>query len=324
MNKRHSKNMKENHNMNKLVRSKLSEHFSGGHYGTVAAHSQRFNLALDWFKKQYDITELRKITTEHLMGYAAYLKQLLADSQIAISTATNRVSSCNVALKIMRGDNRVRIDEIGKVLGEKRSYIRRKIPDGMCMDEVTVLQCQLIEIGHARLAAIVGLARACGMRLREAILADLPRLKREAANFKEINIQEGTKGGRRGKFAKRLIPVTDALRAAIDYALEVSPRSSRNLLSPSETYIAFLRKEVNRARTILKWHGIKGIHELRATYACSRYEQITGHPASIISKRKNLSPIDKDIDKKARKTISHELGHVRAEVTNAYTGSNTK
>ncbi|SDY50018.1 hypothetical protein SAMN05216247_10457 [Pseudomonas salomonii] len=33
---------------------------------------------------------------------------------------------------------------------------------------------------HPRAAAIALLARATGMRLREAILADLPRLKREA------------------------------------------------------------------------------------------------------------------------------------------------
>ncbi len=33
------------------------------------------------------------------------------------------------------------------------------------------------------------------MRLREAILADLPRLKREAEQYGKINIQDGTKGG---------------------------------------------------------------------------------------------------------------------------------
>ncbi|SFH75349.1 hypothetical protein SAMN05444062_11276 [Pseudomonas syringae] len=36
------------------------------------------------------------------------------------------------------------------------------------------------------------------MRLREAILADLPRLRREANEVGRINIQEGTKGGRAG------------------------------------------------------------------------------------------------------------------------------
>ena len=56
---------------------------------------------------------------------------------------------------------------------------------------------------HERLAAIVLLARTTGMRLREAILADLPRLHREAEHLGRINIQDGTKGGRSGAFAPR-------------------------------------------------------------------------------------------------------------------------
>ncbi|PVZ29657.1 hypothetical protein N430_05598 [Pseudomonas sp. CC120222-01a] len=39
------------------------------------------------------------------------------------------------------------------------------------------------------------------MRLCEAILADLPRLSREATNLGGINIQDGTKGGRAGASA---------------------------------------------------------------------------------------------------------------------------
>ncbi len=43
------------------------------------------------------------------------------------------------------------------------------------------------------------------MRLREAIWADLPRLKREAEHYGKINIQDGTKGGRSGASAPRWI-----------------------------------------------------------------------------------------------------------------------
>lgn len=42
------------------------------------------------------------------------------------------------------------------------------------------------------------LARETSMRLREAILAELPRLHRESKNFGRIDIQDGTKGGRSG------------------------------------------------------------------------------------------------------------------------------
>ena len=54
---------------------------------------------------------------------------------------------------------------------------------------------------HARVVAIVSLAQATGMRLREAILAGLPRLHREAEHLGRINIQDGTKGGSSGTSA---------------------------------------------------------------------------------------------------------------------------
>jgi hypothetical protein len=38
---------------------------------------------------------------------------------------------------------------------------------------------------------------------------------------------------------------------------------------------------VRPARDILHEHGLKGFHELRAAYACERYEQLTGFPAPV-------------------------------------------
>jgi hypothetical protein len=116
-----------------------------------------------------------------------------------------------------------------------------------------------------------------GMRLREAILADLPRLKREAEHYDKINIQDGTKGGRGGATAPRWITVDDHIREALRYAEQVSPDGSRNLLAPNESYLDFQREIVRPARDILHTHNLKGFHELRAAYACERYEQITHH-----------------------------------------------
>lgn len=72
--------------------------------------------------------------------------------------------------------------------GQDRAHVKH-IVDSLC--------CK-----HQLLAAAIGLlARATGMRLREAILADLPRLN----DLGRINIQDGTKGGRAGASAPRLI-----------------------------------------------------------------------------------------------------------------------
>lgn len=61
------------------------------------------------------------------------------------------------------------------------------------------------------------------MRLSEAILADLPRLIREANDLGRISIQDGTKGGRAGASAPRWIVVDEHIRVALTFAAHVSP-----------------------------------------------------------------------------------------------------
>jgi hypothetical protein len=156
------------------------------------------------------------------------------------------------------------------------------------------------------------------MRLREAILADLPRLKREAERCDKINIQDGTKGGRSGASAPRWITVDDHIREALRFAEQVSPDGGRNLLAPNESYLDFLQGIVRPARDILHTHNLKGFHELRAAYACERYEQITHHLAPFNGGRCwRLNP---RLDREARLQISYELGHGRIDVVSAYVG----
>lgn len=302
----------------------LREHFGDGHHGTVHAHTQRFNLFCEWLRDEHSINDLCRVSTELIAAYAVYLRFLILDQKIAIATATNRISTVNVVLNIMRDDNKIRMDNIGIALGQKRSYIRRRIPDGMYLDAVAKLRQQLIDANFIRVAAIVGLARTLGMRLRETILADLPRLQMEANKFGLINIQDGTKGGRCGAFAPRWIPVTLEIQEAINYAHNVSPDNSRNLLSNNENYIGFIRHNVNPARQILHLNGIRGFHELRAAYACDRYQRLVGRPAPVISRPENQSSEHQQLTSNARQIISRELGHERLEVTNSYLGSEKK
>jgi len=84
--------------------------------------------------------------------------------------------------------------------------VRTSAPQGQNRERVEDIIKTLGEHQMPRPTAIVKLTRAIGMRLREAILADLVRLKREAEQLGRINIQEGTKGGRSGATAPRWIP----------------------------------------------------------------------------------------------------------------------
>jgi len=71
-------------------------------------------------------------------------------------------------------------------------------------------------------------------------------------------------------------------------------------------------------RETLHKQELKGFHELRAAYACERYEQLTGYAAPINGGHCYL--IDRNLDQQARQQISLELGHNRIDVVSAYIG----
>ncbi|MEE5130439.1 integrase domain-containing protein [Pseudomonas alliivorans] len=301
----------------------LKDMFGGGHYGTVKAHSDRWLAFVRWCRSEQGpgINDARQIDRKVLADYAAYLRDVVRRGDLAVSTAQNRLSSVNRTMAALRGDQCVKLPSPSKALDMQRTGVRQSVPQGQDREQVKQIVDALCRQRQLRVAAIVLLARATGMRLREAILADLPRLSREARDIGKINIQDGTKGGRAGASAPRWIAVDDHVRDALGFARQVSPTGSRNLIAPHESYLSLLQEIIRPARDILHVHDLKGFHELRAAYACERYEQITQHRAPINGGR--CCQIDKTLDREARKQISYELGHGRIDVVAAYIGGRT-
>ncbi|MFT8233272.1 integrase domain-containing protein [Pseudomonas guariconensis] len=301
----------------------LRDMFGGGHYGTVKAHSDRWQAFVRWCRSEDGpgFNDARKIDRQTLLDYAGHLRQQVEYGAICIATAQNRLSSVNRTMAALRGDQYVKVPSPSKALGMRRTSVRHSVPQGQDREQVKRIVEVLCEHQQPRVAAITQLARATGMRLREAILADLPRLKREAEQYGKINIQDGTKGGRGGATAPRWIMVDDHIREALRYAEQVSPEGSRNLLAPNEQYLDFQQRIIRPTREILHQHNLKGFHELRAAYACERYEQITHHPAPINGGR--CYQIERHLDQNARAQISYELGHGRIDVAAAYIGGRT-
>ncbi|MCD5982724.1 integrase domain-containing protein [Pseudomonas sp. CDFA 610] len=298
----------------------LKDLFGGGHYGTVKAHGDRWQAFVRWCRSEDGpgFNDARQINWQTLLDYAGHLRQQVERGELAIATAQNRLSSVNRTMAALRGDQYVKVQSPSKALGMQRTTVRTAAPQGQDREQVKRIVEALYEHQLPRAAAIVQLARATGMRLREAILADLPRLKREAEHYGKINIQDGTKGGRSGASAPRWIAVDDHIRDALRFAEKVSPDDSRNLLAPNESYLDFQREIVRPARDILHTHNLKGFHELRAAYACERYEQITHHLKPINGGR--YRRLDPRLDREARLQISYELGHGRIDVVSAYIG----
>ncbi|WP_256819735.1 integrase domain-containing protein [Pseudomonas putida] len=301
----------------------LKDMFGGGHYGTVKAHSDRWLAFVKWCRSQQGpgINDARQINRKILTDYAAYLRDAVRRGDLAVSTAQNRLSSVNRTMAALRGDQYVRLPSPSKALGMQRTGVRQSVPQGQDREQVKQIVDALCRDNQQRAAAIVLLARATGMRLREAILADLPRLSREAQYIGKINIQDGTKGGRAGASAPRWVGVDDYVREALRSALQVSPAGSRNLIAPHESYLNLLHEIIRPARTILHAHNLRGFHELRAAYACERYEQITQHCAPVNGGEGCL--VDRRLDREARRQISYELGHGRIDVVAAYIGGRT-
>jgi len=69
--------------------------------------------------------------------------------------------------------------------------------------------------------------------------------------------------------------VDDHIRGALEFAKRVSSAGSHNLIAPNESYLSVLQEMVRPACDTIHAHNLKGFHELRAAYACERYEQIT-------------------------------------------------
>ena len=298
----------------------LKDMFGGGHHGTVRAHCDRWQAFVKWCRSKQGpgINDARQIDRKVLADYAAHLRDMVRRGDLAVSTAQNRLSSVNRTMAALRGDQYVKLPSPSKALGMQRTSVRHSVPQGQDREQVKLIVDALCRNHQLRAAAIVLLARATGMRLREAILADLPRLSREANGLGKINIQDGTKGGRAGASAPRWIAVDDHVRGALGFARQVSPAASRNLIAPHESYLNVLQVAIRPARAILHAHNLRGFHELRAAYACERYEQITQHRAPINGGQ--CCQVDKSLDRGARRQISYELGHGRIDVTAAYVG----
>jgi len=301
----------------------LKDIFSGGHYGTVKAHSDRWQAFVKWCRSEAGpgVNDARQVDREVLSNYAAYLRGQVEHGDLAISTAQNRLSSVNRTMAALRGDQYVKVPSPSKALGMQRIGVRQLAPQGQDREHIQRIVEALCSRQHLRAAAIVQLARATGMRLREAILADLPRLSREAERLAKINIQEGTKGGRAGASAHRWITVNDHIRGALEFAKQVSPAGSRNLIAPDEDYLTILQEIIRPSRVTIHAHNLKGFHELRAAYACERYEQITQHRAPINGGE--CCQLNPRLDREGRKQVSYELGHGRIDVVAAYIGGRT-
>lgn len=111
----------------------LRDLFGGGHYGTVKAHSDRWQAFVRWCRSEDGpgFNDARQIDRQTLVDYAEHLRQQVEHGEIAIATAQNRLSSVNRTLAALRGDQYVKVSSPSKALGMQRTTIRTTAPQGL-------------------------------------------------------------------------------------------------------------------------------------------------------------------------------------------------
>lgn len=290
----------------------LKDRYGNGHYGTVTGHAERWRRFVVWCRDKHDIRDARMIDKEVVQDYGKTLKEKV-DVGMSPAYAQNLLSSVNVVLQAMRGDRQIRVAPV-RFVGQ-RSRIRTEPPTGL--SRRTVRQCAdlLRQNGHERIAALVEVARALGLRLREASLLNARAALGQVKKHGAVNITAGTKGGR-GHRVDRWVPVSAAAIGCLVRAANAQGRG-RNLIPANLTWKQWNSYVHHVWASVRDDCGLKKIHDLRAAYACERYKLLTGSAAPVIAGRLCA---DRSTDRAARQTIAQELGHARTEVVSAYIG----
>ena len=169
-------------------------------------------------------------------------------------------------------------------------------------------QLQSIRIPCAQMS--LRLQAAFGLR-REASIKIVPAWADRGNTL--ILKDSWNKGGREIR-----IPIRTAeQRQLLDQAKALA--QGKSLVAPGyatyRDYLQHFRYECGRV-------GIHAFHGHRHLYAQERYQELTGWecPACGGPMAKQLTPTQKAVDREARETISHELGHGREQITAVYLG----
>ncbi len=120
----------------------LKDLFGGGHYGTVKAHSDRWQAFVRWCCSEDGpgFNDARQIDRQTLLDYAGHLRQQVEQGELGIATAQNRLSSVNRTMAALRGDQYVKVPSPSKALGMQRTSVRRSIPQGQDRDRRRALR----------------------------------------------------------------------------------------------------------------------------------------------------------------------------------------
>ncbi len=302
------------------IRSLLEDRYGSGRFGTRCTYVNDL-VPFQRHLKERGVTDLRRLEAQTIIDYGSAISAHCEIGEIAPSTGANRITAVNALLSSLPGGRKFRL--VARDFVPARCKERTTPPLGLEPEKVECAVDILISNGEMRIAIVIAVARFCGARIREASLLDLGGARRSIRESGEVIITKGTKGGR-GESLPRHIAVDRSFEKLINRP-ELSELQSNVI--PTEWSL----KRWNQAahRIWRKWAPELQLstkfHELRAAYACVRYEELTGVPAPCVGGRSSPRRADEKSswfsDTAAREIIALELGHSRISVIDLYIGA---
>ena len=274
-------------------------------FESVAANSDRFNL-FAVFAKAKGVGRMDRIDDTLVIEYGLQLAARVKAGTMKAAYAQNLVSAINTVLATATGGRWRSVSPTKDCCIQKRSNVRTRVPGGFDLGRFDTA----IELLDQHGQAFTKMLRDFGLRSKEGALLDCNRALREAMTKQQITVVLGTKGGK-----ARTINITSQRQLKTLQAAAEAQGKARNLIPADESWAKFQAGCMRDIRETLQAQGIEKLHDLRASFACARYEQITGFLAPVFTGVIQ----DRARDLEARSQISIEIGHERIEV-NGYVG----
>lgn len=275
--------------------------------------AQRWNHFTGWayFHEKYKTKWMESITRVQVIEYGKSLADSVDAGEIATSTAQDYVSAVNTVMKAATHDRWQSVGPVTECGIPNRSTIRKVAPGAIDRRTYNQALAEVAEVAGERAAAVARICRELGLRSKESSLIDAKTAANQAHQTNVVSVTDGTKGGR-----PRNVPITSYLQIeALELAAKVQG-NDRSMIPADQTWRKWREGRLRAAREIFNEHTGGGLHDLRTSYACDRYRQLTGRDAPVVSGQVE----DRNLDREAREAISAELGHGRIDVVSAYVG----
>lgn len=279
-------------------------------FSTAATNGDRWEAFAAWAKDE-GVKKMENVTAELVKEYGKELAEKVNSGEMSAATAQNYVSAINSVMAIATQGDWKSVSPTKDCSISERSQVRQDAPGALDREAVSrAVEAVRAEVGE-RAGAVVELCRELGLRSKEASLIDARAALAEAKERGAITVDAGTKGGR-----EREVPITSEAQVQALERAATAQGSDRSMVPAGESWASWREGDLRSARELVQEHTGGGLHDLRASYACERYEALTGHAAPCAGGE----IADRDRDQAARLAVAEELGHGRAEITAEYVG----